>query len=322
MDLLKINIQRRKNMSDTYLVTGAMGCIGAWTLYHLAKQGKRAISFDLTDNRQRLDLLMRRDEQEQITFLQGDLTAFEQVRAAINDHGVTHIIHLAALQVPMCRANPVLGAQVNVTGTVNIFEAAKQAGIKHLAGASSVAVYGTPDDYPPTLLAHDALMLPRTLYGVYKVAGEGIGRIYWQDYGISSNVLRPFTVYGVGRDQGLTSDPTKAMLAAAKGENFHIGFGGKMQFHYASDVGLQFIEAAEKSLDGAFGFNLGTPVVSVAEVAQIIMQSRPDVTITYGENTLPFPEGCDSTLYHERLNTLTETPLAQGIQATIEHFSA
>jgi len=106
----------------------------------------------------------------------------------------------------------------------------------------------------------------------------------------------------------------------------HIHFWNPSHLRYdwlAGDPALnrQF-EAAEKSLDGAFGFNLGTPVVSVAEVAQIIMQSRPDVTITYGENTLPFPEGCDSTLYHERLNTLTETPLAQGIQATIEHFSA
>ncbi len=135
-------------MTDTYLVTGAMGCIGAWTLYHLVKQGKRAVSFDLADNRSRLDLLLSRAEQEAITFVLGDLTQFDQVRAVLHDQQVTHVIHLAALQVPTCRAKPSLGSQVNVTGTVNVFEGARQAGIAHVAHASSIAVYGSPEDYP------------------------------------------------------------------------------------------------------------------------------------------------------------------------------
>lgn len=309
-------------MPNTYLVTGAMGCIGAWTLYHLVRQGKRAVSFDLSDNRSRLDLLLTRDEQEAITFVRGDLTDFAQVRVVMGDQGITHIVHLAALQVPMCRANPVLGAQVNVTGTVNVFEAARQSEIKHLAGASSIAVYGPASDYPPGLLAPDAPMLPRTLYGVYKVADEGIGRIYWQDYGISSTVLRPYTVYGVARDQGITSEPTKAMLAAAKGENYHINFGGRMQFHYASDVALQFIAAAETPMAGALGFNLGTPPVAVSDVAQMIMRVKPGVTITCAENILPFPEGSDPTPLHRSFEEVYETPLADGIAATISSFEA
>ena len=138
-------------------------------------------------------------------------------------------------------------------------------------------------------------MLPHTLYGVFKVADEGIGRIYWQDYQISSTVLRPYTVYGVGRDQGLTSEPTKAMLAAARGENYHIGFGGRMQFHLASDMAQQFIDAAEKPLPGTFGFNLGTAPVAVSEVARLIMEIKPGVTITSADTVLPFPEGCDGS---------------------------
>src|SRR5579871_1825458 len=129
-------------MPENYLVTGAMGCIGAWTLYHLVREGKHAVSFDLSDNRQRLDLLMSKDEQNAITFVQGDLTSFDQVNAVMRDQQITHIVHLAALQVPFCRANPVVGSQVNVTGTVNIFESAKQNAIHHLTFASSMAVYG------------------------------------------------------------------------------------------------------------------------------------------------------------------------------------
>src|SRR4051794_30529738 len=280
--------QGEKRMSDNYLVTGAMGCIGAWTLYQLLQQGKHAVSFDLSDNRSRIDLLLSRAEQEAITFVQGDLTDAAGLVKVFRDQAISHVVHLAALQVPFCRANPVLGSQVNVTGHVNIFEAAKQTGVKHVAYASSMAVYGPASDYPPGLLAPDAPMLPRTLYGVYKVADEGIARIYWQDYQLSSTALRPYTVYGIARDQGVTSDPTKAMRAAARGEDYQISFGGKMQFHLASDVAKQFIEASERPLGGAYGFNLGAPVMAVADVAQMIMAVKPAVKISYADTILPF----------------------------------
>jgi UDP-glucuronate 4-epimerase len=308
-------------MADTYLITGGMGCIGAWTMYHLLQQGNKAVNFDLSEERHRLDLLMSREEQDAgITFIKGDLTDGKAVRAVIEDFGITHIIHLAALQVPGVRANPALGAQVNVTGTVNVFEAAKQAGLKHVVYASSVAVYGSAKDYPPGLLSHDAPMKPSTLYGVFKITNEGTARIYYSESGITSTVLRPYTVYGLGRDFGLTSEPTKAMLAAAKGEDFHISFGGRMQFHYASDVARQFIEAAEKPLDGAYGFNLGTMPVAVSEVAKLIMQIKPGVKITVGDTLLPFPEGCDATELYNHFGNIYETPLEEGVRQTIEGF--
>lgn len=305
----------------TYLITGAMGCIGAWVLKHLLERNARMVNFDLSEDRHRLDWLISRDEQAAITFVQGDLTDFEQVKAVFQDYDITQVIHLAALQVPMCKANPVLGAQVNVTGTTNIFEAARQTGISHVVYASSIAVYGMAEDYPPGVLTADAPMFPQTLYGVYKVANEGTARIYWQDYGISSTVLRPYTVYGVGRDQGLTSEPTKAMAAAAQGQDYAITFGGRMQFHFVSDVARQFIHAVDHPLAGARGFNLGTPAVAVQTVADLIMQLRPGVTITVADKPLPFPEATDSSALYEAFDTIYETPLADGVAQTLEHFA-
>jgi nucleoside-diphosphate-sugar epimerase len=303
-----------------FLVTGAMGCLGAWTLLHLVQRGERAVSFDLSENRARLDLLMDRQAQEAITFVQGDLTSFDQVASTITTHGVTHIIHLAALQVPFCRANPVLGAQVNVVGTVNMFEAAKQNGIKHLAQASSIAVYGAPNEYPDGLIAADSLPNPHTLYGVYKVADEGIAHVYWGENGISSTALRPYTVYGLGRDQGLTSEPTKAMLAAAAGQPFTIGFGGVMQFQWASDVAQQFIDAAIMPLNGAHSFNLGGTPVSVAHVVDIIHTVRTEAQISVTEKALPFPLGFDDAPLRSAFPTIYETPLEDGIRETIHSF--
>ena len=303
-----------------YLVTGAMGCIGAWVIFHLRQQGKDVVGFDLSDDRHRLDLLMDAEAQNAITFVKGDLTDSQQVQGVFETYNISHVIHLAALQVPMCKANPILGSQVNVTGTINMFESARNCGIRHLAYASSIAVYGPPDTYAEKILSHDAHRQPHTLYGVYKVAGEDMAKIYWQDHGISSNGLRPYTVFGLGRDQGLTSEPTKAMQAAALGANYDISFGGNMQFHFASDVAQQFIDASENSFESAHAFNMGTDSIPVQKVADIIMKIVPDVKIMVGNTILPFPEGFDGSELKAAFGTVYETDLEQAITATINRF--
>ncbi len=306
---------------ETYLVTGALGCIGAWTVYHLVKQGRRVVSFDIADQGHRLNLLMTPEEQQVISFVRGDLAYPDQVLAVFQQYGITHVIHLAALQVPFVRANPIKGAQVNVVGTVNVYEAARQTGVKHIAFASSIAVFGPAEDYPDNQpVANDAHPSPRTLYGVFKQANEGTARIYWQDHQISSTGLRPYTVYGLGRDQGLTSDPTKAMLAAAAGQNFHINFGGVMQFQWASDTALQFIESATHPLNGAYVFNLDAPPTPVAQVVEIIERLRPNVKITMSDTVLPFPENFDGSELHRHFANVYDTPLEEGIRQTIEGF--
>ena len=174
-----------------------------------------------------------------------DLTALERV---IDEREITNVIHLAALQVPFVRADPVLGARVNVLGTVNVLEAVRRRGEKMgpVVYASSIAVYGAAG----TLAADDH---PGTLYGVFKRDNESTALRYFEDYGVSSIGLRPHTVYGPARDQGLTSAPTTAMVAAAAHVRFHIPFGGSAQLQYAPDVGEAFALAAQLELRGRVG---------------------------------------------------------------------
>lgn len=303
----------------TVLVTGALGCIGAWTVYHLLQQGENVVSLDVAEGGHRLDYLLTAEDRARVQFIKGDISHYETVADVFRNHGITQVIHLAALQVPFCRADPVKGAQVNVVGTVNIFEAARQHGVSHVAYASSVAVYGAPDDYDQTTLSDDAPLLPRTLYGVYKQADEGIARVYWLENKISSTGLRPHTVYGVGRDQGLTSDPTKAMLAAAAGKPFHINFGGKILMQSASDTALQFIAAARKPLEGAYTFTMGGDPVAIADVVGEIRRIVPDAQISHADNSLPFPEAFDDSPLRSHFEVYS-TPLGEGIADTIQRF--
>ena len=131
---------------EKFLVTGALGCLGAWVVRNLIREGVPVSIFDLGGSNHRLRLIMSDDEIAKINIINGDVTNKEVVEKAFRDSGATHVIHLAALQVPFCRANPSLGASVNVTGTVNIFEAAKAVGLKKVVYASSMAVYGHPSE--------------------------------------------------------------------------------------------------------------------------------------------------------------------------------
>ncbi len=307
-------------MADTYLVTGGMGCIGAWALYHLQRSGKRAINFDQSADRHRVNWLMSAEEQAAITFVQGDLRDTAALKAVFAEHSVTRVIHLAALQVPFCRANPVLGAEVNVTGTVNIFEAAREYGLDHIAFASSIGVYGPPSDFPPGLVADDAPKNPRTLYGAYKVCNEQTAQVYYEDYSLSSTTLRPYTVYGVGRDQGMTSEPTHALVAAAKGKPYQVGFSGAMQFQLASDVARQFILASEQPLAGARGFNLGGRPSTIEQFVSIARDLLGGAEIEVADKRLPFPAGFDDSALRSSVEQVYETPLAEGIAETIAHI--
>ena len=127
----------------------------------------------------------------------GDVSDPEIVRRTIEDNGLTAIIHLAGAQIPICRATPLLGAQINVMGTMALFEAARQSGtIRQIAYASSAGVIGRVEDYPAGLIPNDAPLLPATHYGVFKQCNEGNARVYFQDHEVSSVGLRPGTVYG------------------------------------------------------------------------------------------------------------------------------
>src|SRR5690349_13772400 len=265
--------------TERFLVTGALGCIGAWVVRNLVREGAEPVVFDLASDPRRLKLIMTPEELARVTFVAGDITDLAALEHALDEHAISNIIHLAALQVPFCKADPPLGARVNVVGTVNVFDAVsrRKDRIGHVVYASSVAVYDAADaGAPGAVLQHGASGHPTNLYGVYKQANEGTARIYWQDNQVASIGLRPYTVYGPGRDQGMTSLPTKAMFAAAVGQPYHIPFGGRGIFQYADDVAKIFIACARAPFQGAEIFNLSGSVVHMREIVEAIDAAAPD----------------------------------------------
>lgn len=311
-------------MAHRVLVTGALGCLGSWVVATLVKQGVPVIAYDLADDPHRMRLILTSDELDTVAFAQGDITDGERLTALVQDQGVTDIIHLAALQVPACKANPALGARVNVVGTVNVFEAARAAGLGRVVYASSVATYGAREDYDHPLILPGDPLAPRTLYGAYKQANEATARILWWDSGVSSIGLRPYVIYGPGRDQGMTSTPTKAMLAAAAGLPYHITYGGRCGLQYTADAAKLFVQAIDVPFEGAGVYNIRGSVVDMREVVQAIEAAVPAMRgkITHEIAPLPFPDGQDDSRLQALLGPFAYTPLQAGVAATIETFRA
>ena len=310
---------------EAFLVTGALGCIGAWTVKQLVADGHKVVTFDLPGEPRRLRALMSEAELARVTFVDGDVTSLDRIGAALDEHAITQVIHLAALQVPFVRANPILGAQVNVVGTINIFEAVRarrdriQAPILY---ASSAAVFRLEDSAEVATREADAPMVPGTLYGVFKLANEGAARVYFQENGVPSIGLRPYTVYGPGRDQGVTAAPTHAIAAAVRGEEYCIPYGGRIYLNFAPDVAQTIIQASRSGYAAQGVFNVPGVGASMDEIIAEIERAVPGTAglLSYDEQPLPFPEELAVGGLEQAIGPLQVTPLAEAVAATVAHF--
>jgi nucleoside-diphosphate-sugar epimerase len=307
-----------------FLITGAKGFIGSWIVKELIDRGDRPYVFDIDKESARLAALLTPDQLASIELLQGDITQFKDVDRAIADHGITHVLHLAGMQVPFCAADPAHGAMVNVLGTLNVFEVARRRRdlVKGIVYASSVAVFGPEEAYGTGTIPEDAPLLPTTHYGVYKQCNEGNARVYHANDGISSVGLRPWAVYGVGRDRGISSGPTKAIKAAVAGQPYTIRFTGGMDLQYVRDIASIFVRCAEANLTGAKVYTPRGDVIRVHEYLAILEQILPaSRTLIRAEGKpLAIAFDFDDSALRRDVPDLRRTTLADGIRETAGIF--
>jgi nucleoside-diphosphate-sugar epimerase len=310
-------------MPKRYFITGALGCIGAWIVKTLVERGDQPIIFDQSSDTHRLEAILDPALLARLEFVSGDISDAIRVRDALISSRARRVIHLAGVQVPTCRANPILGATINVLGTLHVLEAARTAGVERVIYASSAAVFGLSEDDAP--LDEAAATDPQTHYGVFKRTNEGNARVYYLDHQLSSVGLRPFTVYGVGRDTGLTSDPTKAMKAAVVGRPFHIRFSGATDFQYVADTAAAFVACADRAPAGAHVFNLHGETRGVDEVVDLIDEALPASRrglITHSGPAIPIAPALSDAAFRSTIGPISSTPLPDGIRATIDRFAA
>ena len=293
------------------LVTGAGGCIGAWTLAILTRSGVPCVAMDLTDDRRRPALIMGEEAAGKLIWETGDIADGEGLETAVSRHGVRAIIHLAGLQVPFCKARPAAGARVNVEGTVNVLQAARNAGIKRTVYTSSVAAHGMPPG--GEYLA--------TLYGVWKKANEWTGEVFWQDWQVPSIGIRPNVVYGVARDQGMSSKCTVAMHAAAAGVPYEVPFAGAVSWLYGGEAAAAMIACVSAEQEGAPVFDLNGSCETVENGLEMLRGLAPEAKVSCTGTPFPFPPDLSDEPLRAHVGTYPSISIADGIEATYRAFT-
>lgn len=294
---------RHPLFGKSVLVTGAAGCIGAWVIKGLRALGARPIVFDLSDNRSRLNMVMT--EAAEIEWVIGDIRQYSEVRKIVEAFDIFGIIHLAALQVPFTKEDPILGTSVNVLGTTHIFEAARQAGIKRLCYASSIAA--------PAMGTNEYL---DTLYGAHKVCNEQMAKVYWQDWQVPSVCIRPGVIYGPGRDQGMSAAPTLGLLSAFAQKPYDIPFTGPVSYVHAEDAAERFIGAIARETEGAMVFDMNGVVVDMEQVISSIDIIMSYNGVTASGSELPFPAIADDGLLDDFVGARPHKEFLIGLEQT------
>jgi len=310
-------------MIEHFLVTGAQGFIGAWIVKNLISEGIPVTVTDLDTNPRRLRQIATESEIAQVDFVEGDISDAPGVARLVEERDITHIIHLAGLQTPACQADPIAGAMVNVIGTLAVFEAARRfpEQIQRIVYASSTGVFGEVDAYQGPV-QDDSRPAPVSHYSVFKLTNEGSARIYWREHQISSIGLRPLTVYGPGRDQGMTSAPTKAMKAAVVGRAFTIPFSGRTDMLYVDDCAKTFIQCARVPFKGADVYNVSGELVDISEIVRCIEAVLPEAKglIRISGDPMPFYPMIDDSRLRALTGVHRRTSLRAGVERAIRHF--
>ena len=293
---------------EKILIFGGCGFLGSWIVRAFLKKGYSVSIFDLKIKKELLSYVVGEDINK-IKFINGDITNYDQVQEATNN--IDHVINLAGLMTPDCSSNPILGAKVNLLGSINVFEALKKNNIKFLVYASSAGVCGQKDHYYP---------FPETHYGAYKLAVEGVARAYFNEAGISSVGIRPYVIYGPGREVGGTSGVTLACKAAKQGDSYTVNFSGKAGFVYVEDVADLVEMSIAQIPSGALTFNINGITADVSDFINLIKKNIPLANIGFKGKPLSVVEEIRGNEPSNIFKKFKCTSLEDGIKRTIDFY--
>lgn len=271
----------------TVLVTGGGGMIGARIARHLLDQGQRVVSMDTAASQLRLEAYL---DNPNLVCIGCDVREYDAILDVMNSHTVSHVVHMAALLVPLTEQEPALGLSVNVGGTNNIFEAARHSGVTRVVYPTSMSVYGDQSEYGDEAVDETSLRSPYSLYGYAKLMNEEVAQAYTRNFGLDTRGLRIASVFGHGRVTGRSGAISKIISCSAVGEPVTSALPEDQitPVVHVDDVAASMVRLC-------FAESLDLPVyvggnvrASVRDVVAIVKEHVPDARIDFEPDAVPY----------------------------------
>ena len=308
---------------ERVLVTGGAGFIGSHLVDKLIKEGYKVIVIDnlSTGRKENLNPAYFSGENPKAEFYQLDIRDFEKISPLFK--GIEFVFHLAAIpRVPISVENPIVTSQVNILGTINVFKASVDAGVKRVIFSSSSSVYGNQDKLP---LKETMVPAPVSPYALQKLTGERFAKLFFKLYGIQIISLRYFNVYGprIGFDSEDSLVLGKFLRQNAEGKPLTIYGDGKQTraFCYVDDVAEANIKAAlSQKVKGDEVINIGsTKSYSINYLANLIGGKKKYLPPRKGD---VLHTKADITKAQELLDWEPKVSFEQGFYKTKEWFES
>lgn len=318
-------------------ITGGTGCIGSVTIYKLLQstEVEKIVIATRSNNADPLKLWMGENLDPRLEFVTLDVSNYSEIERVLFEVNPTHIIHLGAYQSPDCSRDHIGGMEINTGGTMALFDAAeKLSNLKRFVFASSAAVYGMRSMYPQEIIHEDVPLAPPNHYGIWKLAGEHVARLFYDNTKVPTICLRLNTTYGKGRDKGKTSAPTNALKAIAMGSvsgkllPFEMPYQGRENYHFVEDVGAQFAAVTMQNYQGFGAFNIQGETIPIKSFLELAAYQAKELgmgdfaSLSIVKNGPPNLFVCD--LDHSKIaSTFSNLPLidiSEGIRKSLLEF--
>ncbi len=320
-------------------ITGGTGCIGSVTIYKLLQstEVEKIVIATRSNNAEPLKLWLGEGLDSRIEFVTLDVSNYSEIERVLLEVNPTHIIHLGAYQSPDCSRDHIGGMEINTGGTMALFDAAeKLSNLKRFVFASSAAVYGMRSMYSQDIIPEEVPMAPPNHYGIWKLAGEHVARLFYDKTEVPTVCLRLNTTYGKGRDKGKTSAPTNALKAIAMGAvsgelmPFEMPYQGRENYHFVEDVGAQFAAVTIQDFEGFEAFNIQGETIPISSFLELAAFEAKKLgmgdfaSLSIVNNAPPNLFVCD--LDHSKIaKTFSKLPLSnisEGIRKSLLEFKA
>jgi UDP-glucose 4-epimerase len=308
----------------TYLVTGGAGFIGSHIVQALLERGEsvRVIDNFSSGRKENLDRLLVAKNARRLEILRGDLRDRLEVDLALR--GVDVIFHEAAfVSVPESMDKPQDCFDVNITGTSNLFEAARKAGAKRAVIASSAAVYGDSDAFP---LTEETALRPLSPYALAKRVNEMYAMLYTQSFGLDVVALRYFNVYGPRqRPDSMYAAAVPIFIDSLRAGRVPTVFGDGGQTRdliYVGDIVRANLMAAEHSSAAGQIFNIctgrETRLLDLLEVLYKLFPNSPKPVYAEPRKGDIYKSLGSPTKAEKVMGFTAAKSLAEGLKETVE----